>query len=288
MADHIQRTKDEIWRVKGQLAKDESDRNDWAGIVGRCNPRPHSTHANTVQLSGLVDSMATAENSEQRAEFEGMKAEAEAMIPALDANIAKLQQQLAALQAELPSVPQPAAPKFDPEKHPLLRKAIEKQEPEKAVVFSTGDMCEAQWTDKGWYKAKIQSILGSSSAPKYLVRFIEYDDTLTVDSRAVRPLPSKRKREPEPAAATQPTTPVTSTPHVISGPASVNPNAQLAKNDAADDDLAPKKRSKLPSKGQLKKTVGSWKDFTAKGVGKKIAKHESMFRTSTSVGSKGK
>ena len=146
-------------------------------------------------------------------------------------------------------------------------------------------MCEAQWADKSWYKAKIQSKLGSASAPQYLVRFLEYDDTLTVNSDRVRPLPSKRKREPEAAAAPSPITPTTSTPHVISGPASVNPNAKSAAvaGVALDE---PKRVNRVPNKGQLKKSVGNWKDFQSKGVGKKIAKKESMFRTSSAFGSR--
>jgi survival-of-motor-neuron-related-splicing factor 30 len=166
-----------------------------------------------------------------------------------------------------------------------LRKAAEKQEPEKPVTFSTGDMVEAQWTDRSWYKAKIQSVLGSASAPKYLVRFIEYEDSITVDRNAVRPLPSKRKRDPEPVAALSPAMPLTSTPHVISGPASVNPNVQkLNNNTVGEEDVKPK--SRIANKGQLKKRQGAWQDFQAK-TSKKIPKKESMFRTSTEAGSRG-
>lgn len=202
-----------------------------------------------------------------------------------EATLARLRPELANLEAQLPQAPQPAAPKFDPEKHPLLRKVAEKQEPEKPVTFSPGDMVEAQWTDRSWYKAKIQSVLGSASAPKYLVRFIEYEDSITVDRNAVRPLPSKRKRDPEPAAVPSPAVPVTSTPHVISGPASINPNAQQAnKNIVGEEDVKPK--SRIANKGQLKKRQGAWQDFQAK-KGKKIPQKESMFRTSTEAGSRG-
>ncbi|KAG9201815.1 hypothetical protein G6514_005232 [Epicoccum nigrum] len=41
----------------------------------------------------------------------------------------------------------------------------------------------------------------------------------------------------------------------------------------------------VPNKGQLKKSVDNWKDFQSKGVGKKIAKKESMFRKSSAFGS---
>jgi survival-of-motor-neuron-related-splicing factor 30 len=213
-----------------------------------------------------------------------LKLEMETYVAKHEAALARLRPELAALEAELPQASQPAAPKFDPEKHPLLRKTVEKQEPEKPVIFSPGDMVEAQWTDRSWYKAKVQSVLGSASAPKYLVRFLEYDDSITVDRTAVRPLPSKRKRDPEPVAAPSPAIPVTSTPHVISGPASVNPNAQITRNNAIAEDEP--KKSRLANKGQLKKRQSNWQDFQ-KQTAKKIPKKESMFRTSTDAGSRG-
>jgi survival-of-motor-neuron-related-splicing factor 30 len=218
-------------------------------------------------------------------DFDELKQEMESYIAMHEAALTRLRPELASLEAQLPQTPQPAAPKFDPEKHPLLRKVVEKQEPEKPVTFSSGDMVEAQWTDRAWYKAKIQSVLGSASAPKYLVRFIEYEDSITVDRNAVRPLPSKRKREPELAAAPTPALPVTSTPHVISGPASINPNAQVAKKNIADDEEV-KPKSRIANKGQLKKRQSNWQDFQAK-TGKKIPKKDSMFRTSTEAGSRG-
>jgi survival-of-motor-neuron-related-splicing factor 30 len=219
-------------------------------------------------------------------EIDNYQLEASQEIPKLAAVLARLRSELTALEDQLPQTAQPAAPKFDMEKHPLLRKTVEKQEPEKPVSFSTGDMVEAQWSDRSWYKAKIQSVLGSASAPKYMVRFIEYEDSMTVDFNAVRPLPSKRKRDPEPLAAPTPAVPVTSTPHVISGPASVNPNAQVPKkNNAGEEEIKPK--SRIANKGQLKKRQNTWQDFQAK-TSKKMPKKESMFRTSTEAGSRGK
>jgi survival-of-motor-neuron-related-splicing factor 30 len=218
-------------------------------------------------------------------ELDDLKEETAGYIATHEAALARLRPELAELEARLPQAPQPAAPKFDPEKHPLLRKAVDKQEPEKPITFSTGDMVEAQWTDRSWYKAKVQSVLGSASAPKYLVRFIEYEDSITVDRNAVRALPSKRKREAEPGAVPSPALPVTSTPHVISGPASINPNAQLPKkNTAGEEEVKPK--SRIANKGQLKKRQSNWQDFQNKH-GKKAPQKESMFRTSTEVSSRG-
>jgi survival-of-motor-neuron-related-splicing factor 30 len=229
--------------------------------------------AQLVEVQGRTEDLAALEQ------------EMKSYIADQEAKLTKLRPQLAELEAQLPQKPQAAAPKFDPEKHPLLRKTLEKQEPEKPVFFGPGDVVEAQWTDRSWYKAKVQSVLGSASAPKYLVRFIEYDDSITIDHTAVRPLPSKRKREPEPATAPSPAVPVTSTPHVISGPASVNPNAHLAKKNVAEDEEV-KPKSRIANKGQLKKRQNNWKDFQAK-AGKKMPKKESMFRTSTDAGSRG-
>ena len=212
--------------------------------------------------------------------------ELESLLPEKEAAIEPLLEQLAAVEAKLPAKSEPVAPKFDPEKHPLLKKSLDKAEPVKAVTFNSGDICEAQWTDKNWYKAKIQTILGSASAPKYHVRFIEYDDTMTVDRTAVRPLPTKRKREPETASAPTPSAPVTSS-HVISGPATTNPNAVAAKPAGTNEDMANKKPSRVPTKGTLKKRASAWADFQNKVSKKGVAKKESMFRSGTTVGSKG-
>lgn len=235
-----------------------------------------------AELDGLM-----AQDAAKGEGYEDMREELSTYVARHEAALNRLRSELANLESQLPQAAEPDVPKFDPEKHPLLRKAMEKQEPEKAVVFNTGDICEAQWTDKSWYKAKIQSILGSASAPKYLVRFLEYDDAMTVDRTAVRPLPSKRKREPDNAPASQPATSTTSTPHVISGPASLNPNAAAAKKNAGDGDAEAKPASRVPTKGVLKKRASAWNDFQAKASKKGIAKKESMFRTSTDAGSRG-
>ncbi|KAI8935576.1 hypothetical protein NX059_008145 [Plenodomus lindquistii] len=265
MADDIKQTKLAINQKKQAIAQEEATRAEWVKEL--------------AELDKLFEATGNDEIKAMRPEMQGY-------IATQDTILQGLRSELATLEAQLPQAPEADVPKFDPAKHPLLRKAVEKQEPEKNVVFSTGDMCEAQWTDKSWYKAKIQSILGSVSAPKYLVRFIEYDDRLTVDHTAVRPLPSKRKREPESAPAPAPAASVTSTPHVISGPASVNPNAQSAKNKAANDDAEAKPASRVPNKGILKKRASAWNDFQAKASKKGITKKDSMFRTSTDAGSR--
>ncbi|XP_014554125.1 hypothetical protein COCVIDRAFT_28740 [Bipolaris victoriae FI3] len=268
MADQLKYTKNAINAKKQEIAQEEAQRAEWAEQL--------------AQMDALLKD--TGDNQEMKS----MRSEMIGTIAHHDAKLDRLRPELAALEAQLPQAPaaaEPAGPKFDPEKHPVLRKAMEKQEPEKTVAFSIGEICEAQWTDRSWYKAKIQSILGSVSAPKYLVRFIEYDDTMTVDRTAVRPLPSKRKREPDTASTPTSSAPVTSS-HVISGPATTNPNAVAAKPAGTNEDMANKKPSRVPTKGTLKKRASAWADFQNKVSKKGVAKKESMFRTSTEAGSR--
>ncbi|EAT86128.1 hypothetical protein HBI56_097310 [Parastagonospora nodorum] len=260
MAD-IKALKDAVWLKKEEIKKEEQGLADW--------------NAQLTEVERLIELNGATKDTED------LREEMKPFIAMHEAALARLRPELAKLEAQLPQAPQPTAPKFDPEKHPLLRKAAEKQEPEKPMTFSTGDLIEAQWTDRSWYKAKIQSVLGSASAPKYVVRFIDYDDSTTVDRDAIRPLPSKRKRDPEPVAAPSPVTPLTSTPHVISGPASMNPNVQ--KSIVAEEEVKPK--SRIANKGQLKKRQSNWQDFQTK-TNKKMPKKESMFRTSTEAGSR--
>ena len=266
MADQIKQTKNAINAKRQAIAEEEGLRAGWAESLAEMDKLIASTGSSdemTVMRTDMLNEIAKH-----------------------DAKLERLRPELAALEAQLPQSPaEPAGPKFDPEKHPVLRKAMEKQEPEKAVSFSIGDICEAQWTDRSWYKAKIQSILGSVSAPKYLVRFLEYDDTLTVDRTAVRPLANKRKRDAEPASVATPPVPVVSSAHVISGPASMNPNAHAGKNAALEVN-EDKKPSRIANKGILKKRQSNWADFQSKGAKKGVVKKESMFRTSTDAGSR--
>lgn len=213
---------------------------------------------------------------------------AEAVVAEKDKTLAKLHNELAQLEATLPKQAEPAAPKFDPEKHPLLKKVTDKVEPAKPITFNAGDLCEAQWTDKQWYKVKVQTVLGSASDPKYHVRFIDYkDSTLTVGRDSVRPLVSEKKRKAEVAPPTPTVATASSSPHVISGPASINPNTLAAKKEGTPDTSVPVNRRKIGGNKALERKANDWKNFTSKGKGKVIAKKESMFRSGTSVGSRG-
>lgn len=263
--DKVRELKLELNSKKQALQKEETAQAEWCHQL--------------LELEKMIEE--TGESDDTVA----MRAEIEQTIEALEVKIKDLRPAVARLEAQLPQGPQPEAPKFDPEKHPLLRKTLEKQEPEKAAVFSPGDICEAQWSDKSWYKAKIQSVLGSASAPKYLVRFIDYDENMTVDRTAVRSLPSKRKQNSEAAHTLQTPTTASSSPHVISGPASVNPGLQAAKSAASNVD-EPVKPSRVPTKGALKKRQSNWQDFQGKLGKKGVTKKDSMFRTSTDAGSR--
>jgi survival-of-motor-neuron-related-splicing factor 30 len=215
-----------------------------------------------------------------------MKKTAEDTIAENDSKLAQLRAQLAELEATLPKKPEPEAPKFDPEKHPLLKKATEKVEPAKPVVFHSGDLCEAQWTDRQWYKVKVQTVLGSASDPKYHVRFLDYkDSTLTVGRDAIRPLLSERKRKSD-APPTPTTAPTVSSGHVISGPASINPQAKAKQNAGVDGDEH-RTRRKIGSNKALDRKKSAWEEFKSKGPGKMVTKKQSMFKTGDGPNSRG-
>jgi survival-of-motor-neuron-related-splicing factor 30 len=217
-----------------------------------------------------------------------MKDEILREVSVYDKKLATLRNEIAALEVTLPKIPEPAVPKFDPEKHPLLKTVTEKVEPVKPVNFNAGDVCEAQWKDKLWYKVKVQTVLGSASDPKYHVRFLDYkDSTLTVGRDSIRPIVNEKKRKAEAAPATPTVASITNSPHVISGPASVNPDALAGKKEGGPDADVPTKRMKIGGHKALERKKGDWKDFLGKGAGKQVAKKESMFRTGTGVNSRG-
>ncbi|KAF2468480.1 uncharacterized protein BDR25DRAFT_231437 [Lindgomyces ingoldianus] len=220
------------------------------------------------------------------------KADILGMIAVEEANAQDLRNRLAELEVSAPHELAPEAPKFDVAKHPILSKTVEKAEPAKPVFFNTGDVCEALWTDNKWYKAKVLSVLGSASNPKYLVTFTGYDETLTVDRDSVRPFLNegkKRKLDTEPVAPSATPAPQARS-HVIVGAASVNPDAKRAADDLNKDKngkaTGPPRKYNLPNGNNLKKNQNSWQEFRAKGPGKKFAKKDSMFRVGDGVGAK--
>jgi survival-of-motor-neuron-related-splicing factor 30 len=226
-------------------------------------------------------------SGEADAETAALKPGAEQDIRVTTKKLEQLRRDLAELEATLPQSAAPTAPKFDPEKHPLLKKATEKLEPAKPVVFTSGSVCEAQWVDRAWYKATVLTVLGSSSDPKYHVRFAEYEETATVDRHAIRPIYNEKKRKAEAAPAPPPAPTAPSSPYVISGPASINPSAVAAKKEAVPENATPANRRVIGSRKALERKGQEWKKFLSKGPGKQVAKKDSMFRSGTGVNSRG-
>jgi survival-of-motor-neuron-related-splicing factor 30 len=196
------------------------------------------------------------------------------------ASTARLNELRARLQIEEAAVAPPEPPKWSREAHPILGKLMKPREPEKPISYSVGDVVEAKWTDKHFYKAKITMVTGSNDNPKYLVRFADYPDTVTVDRWAVRPLADhsydkKRKAESvlQPAATvTSPTTAVTTVTKLNTG------------KDGTEEAPPGKKFRKIASNKKLQANKNAWQAFQQKGP--KIVKKESMFRTGNNPGAR--
>ena len=173
----------------------------------------------------MLEAETTADGKK---EYKSLQKDAEADLLRQSTSLAKLYDELANLESTLPQKDATTAPKFDPEKHPLLKKNTEKVEPVKPVVFTSGSHCEAQWSDRLWYKAVVLTVLGSAADPKYHVKFPEYNETCTVGSNAIRPLVNEKKRKAE------------------EGPAATeNGDVSITNGDAvADEDEAAKARRK--------------------------------------------
>lgn len=120
------------------------------------------------------------------------------------------------------------------------------------------------------------------------MRFLDYkDSTLTVGRDSIRPLPNERKRKadaPPPTPTVNPA--VSNSGHVISGPASINPQAK-AKQDAGADAVDGRSRRKIGGHKALERKMSSWQEFQKKGPGKSATKKESLFRTGDGPNSRG-
>ncbi|KAF2110709.1 hypothetical protein BDV96DRAFT_650814 [Lophiotrema nucula] len=241
-----------------------------------------------TELEGYVKMAdGVMEREGKRADMEDLKKECEDNLAKKQAEIEPLKMQVLELETRLPQKADPVAPKFDPAQHPILKKTMEDAQPAKPVVFNTGDLIEAKWEDGLWYKAKINMIMGSSSNPKYNVRFIDYDDaTLTVNRDDVRPFVAeskKRKAEAPPATQPNPVKEARTNAAVISAPPTVNPEA--AKDAGKIQEEPAKARRKIGGEKGLERKKNNWQNFVKKGPGKKTQK-ESMFRSGTTVSSK--
>lgn len=214
-------------------------------------------------------------------------------IDLLDENIAELQPK----QPAKPAAKQPSPPPKEPEKwsrenHPAFKKTADAPPPEDSkddapVNYQVNDTVMAKWVsgDKGFYAARITSITGSSTAPIYIVKFKNYDNTETVRSRDIRPISNKRKAEVAPAATASPATSTPPAPGVVtSAGATVYPNA---KRDAEQADASkPPKPKKIKAKKELETNKNKWQEFNAKSKHGK-QKKDSMFRTPEGVHGRG-
>ncbi|KAF2193515.1 hypothetical protein K469DRAFT_712293 [Zopfia rhizophila CBS 207.26] len=262
-------TKGDIAILKKEIASEESVRGEYL-----------------VQIGELDKLLALDGGNEQYREF---KREIEGFVGESDVKLGKLREKLAQLEDALPAEEKP---KWDPTKHPLFKKITEKPEPEKPIVYQVGDIVEAKWEDRQWYKAKILSSLGSSANPKYTVGFVDYKDShLTVDRSQIRPLLNEGKKRKADGAVVTPSAAATTikAPAVISAAASINVAEPKQEPSKVSD--GPPRPQKVPRKigtnGALNKKQKSWKEFMARGGGdKKAHKKDSMFRSGDSVGSK--
>ncbi|KAF2262003.1 hypothetical protein CC78DRAFT_546217 [Lojkania enalia] len=257
----------DIAKVKKEITKLEADIEEW-------------TTQRSVVLNLIERGIEVEENHYLLGEVEKTLAEYNATLPSLRLD-------LTTLEASLPKKPELPAPKFDPEKHPLLKKNVEKVEPAKPIIYSTGDLIEAQWTDKQWYTAKILMTLGSASNPQYKVRFLDYKDAdMTVDRGALRPVQSegKKRKADGPPSQSQTMQTTTSSALVISGPVSMNPSAQVTKEAAKDSEVPQKNKRKVGGEKALERKKANWQNFTRSN--KKVNNKESMFRSGTSINSK--
>ncbi len=200
------------------------------------------------QLNGAL--LADASN----AELLTLKSELEDLI--------SLTQQTIELNASIP-----AEPVWEKKRRYQDREALKKE-------VKTGDTVMAKWVsgDHQFYAAKVTSVTGSTDAPVYTVRFLEYTESQTLQSHQIKRITESKKRSVEiklDAARPKPPPPPPGLAPVNAPP-------------------PPPPRQKLQKeKAELDKGKESWKTFATKGpkrrkgeVGRKRPIGEdSMFRT---------
>ncbi|KAG8629566.1 hypothetical protein KVT40_003431 [Elsinoe batatas] len=167
--------------------------------------------------------------------------------------------------------------------------------PEEAQrIYKVGETVTAKYQGDGqFYPATIVSVMGSSTAPIYTIKFKGYEGTETVRGHQIRSTshsnPLKRKADETVAAYNPPpAVPPSSSGSVLSAPASIDPElaSKLKANgdgDAAEAGAEKPKKKKVNKVAQaLEKQKSSWQDFQKKSAGSKVGKavnKESMFRT---------
>lgn len=212
--------------------------------------------------------------------------------------IEELKPAIAQEQAQGPSSP-PAKEKWSKENHPAYRDGYRKPAAPQSLVeeaaipttYKVNDTVMAKWVsgDKAFYSAKITLITGSSSAPKYHVKFIGYNSTDVVQGSDIKPQSNEsKKRKADGIPVTQTATPVSGNSNVISAAASIDPMlaSQVRKEPSKVSD-GPPKPAKVPRKVKANKELeagkSKWMDFMQKGPKTTATKKESMFRTPDGV-----
>ena len=167
----------------------------------------------------------------------------------VEAEIQVLQKRLDAQMAKQGAPQSPEPPKWDVAAHPILGKLAQPAEPAKEENFVVGDIVEAKWTDKIYYKAKVTTVTGSQDRPRYTVQFIGYSDTLTLERESLRAIHgTKRKAEtfsaPQSSVPKAPVAQPSST--VISAAPNLKPGVvNQAAKPAEGGDEPPKKKSHM-------------------------------------------
>ena len=119
--------------------------------------------------------------------------------------IEELKPAIAQEQATGPFHSPPAKEKWSKENHPAYRDGYRKPAAPQSLVeeaaipttYKVNDTVIAKWVsgDKAFYSAKITLITGSSSAPKYHVKFIGYNSTDVVQgSDSIKPQSNESKK----------------------------------------------------------------------------------------------
>ncbi len=232
------------------------------------------------------------------AELQELKTELEQVISLTEAAIAELKPSSVPAVEPKKSIEPPVKEKWSRENHPAFKKAASTVAAEEADVsanFKVNDTVLAKWYsgDKGFYPARITSITGSSTAPVYIVKFKNYDNTETLRAKDIKPIvnPNKRKADGTPVVSS--ISSPTAQPNVISAAANINPElAHQTKREPSKVSDGPVRPAKVPKKIKANKELeagkSKWQDFAAKGKFGKAGKRESMFRTPEGVHGRGK
>ncbi|KAI9666108.1 MAG: hypothetical protein M1821_004043 [Bathelium mastoideum] len=222
-------------------------------------------------------------------------------------NTAKEKEAEAIVQNSRHQAPSPPPEKWSKANHPKYQEEYRKaaaatlqspvEDARTTSSWKVNDVVMARWSvDHKLYQAKITSITGSSSAPKFMVLFLGYGNTDTVEAKDIIPLANdskKRKADGSPVTPAGPATPASSS--VISAAADIDPVlASQVKKEPSKVSDGPPRPAKAPRKVKANKELESaktkWQDFQGgkSKSGNKGMKKDSMFRVSDDYNARGK